>query len=85
MPLILMAEGLIPWGMFVGLFQLGLGISCVVVGVFDTWLLPTPDRIRNLLPGLAIFDPLGLSLRSSWVPVGCCGLAVVALGSVGSA
>ena len=85
MLLILMAEGLIPWGLFVGWFRLGLGIGCVVVGVVNMWLLPTPDRIRNLLPGLVIFDPLGPLLRSSWVPVGCCGLTIVALGSVGLA
>ena len=47
------------------------------------WLLPMPDRIRNLLPVLAIFDLLGPLLQLSWVPIGCCGLAIVVLGSVG--
>ena len=42
-----------------------------------------PDRIRNLLPVLAIFDLLGPLLQLSWVPIGCCGLAIVVLGSVG--
>ena len=65
MLLILMAEGLTPCGMLVEWSRLGLGIGCVVVGVVDMRLLPMPDRIPNLLPGLTIFDPLGPSLRSS--------------------
>ena len=85
MLLILMAEGLTPCGMLVEWSRLGLGIGCVVVGVVDMRLLPMPDRIPNLLPGLTIFDPLGPSLRLSWVPVGCCGLAIVAPGFVGLA
>ena len=47
------------------------------------WLLLTPDRIRSLLPKLAISDLLGLLLQSSWVPVGCYGLAIVVRGFVG--
>ena len=47
------------------------------------WLLLTPDRIRSLLPGLAIFDLPGLLLQLSWVPIGCYGLAIVVRGFVG--
>ena len=38
MLLILMAEGLTPWGSFADCFQLGLGIGCVVVGVVGMYL-----------------------------------------------
>ena len=38
MLLILMAEGLTPWGLFVDCFQLGARTGCVVVGVVGMWL-----------------------------------------------
>ena len=55
----------------------------LLFGVVNMWLLLTPDRIRSLLPGLAISDILGLLLQSSWVLVGCYGLAIVVQGFVG--